>query len=150
MSFQDPELQTCWTGLREVKISVVRWHINSQIDEAENTADKVKDSESIYPPLLKTIIHAWLILVLCSTTHELHAIVKTIYLVQTELTHSVCVQAWTFKKRNWETHKPLHLLSVNVLAQLILTVLSNTIVFPKRFNCSNAKVLREKGDPGHG
>lgn len=75
-----------------MNISIVRWNINSQIEEAENTADTVKGSESIYSLLLKMITHAGLILVLCSTTHELHAIVKTIYLVQTELTHSVCVQ----------------------------------------------------------
>lgn len=124
-----------------MNISIVRWNINSQIDEAENTADTVKGLESIYSLLLKMITHAYLILVLCSTTRELHAIVKTIYLVQTELAYSVRVQVWTEKKRNWETHKQLPVHSVNVLAWLVLTVLSNTIVFPNRFKCSNAKGL---------
>lgn len=117
----------------EVNVPIVGWNTNGQIDEVGNTADTVKGSESIYFPLLKKSTHAWLISVPCSTTHELRAhpsAVKAIYLVHTEFMHSVCVQVWTDKKRYWETHKPLYVLSVDGLARLILTVWSNTIVFP--------------------
>jgi len=95
------------------------------MDEAENAADTVKGSESIYFPLLKTITHARLISAPCSTTHDLHAhpsVVKAIYLVHIEFMHSACVRVWTDKKRYCKTHKPLYVFSINILAWLILTV----------------------------
>lgn len=134
---------------REVNVPIVRWNINSQIDEVENTADTVKGSESIYFPLLKTnrtclarlsavLHHSWVA--------RSPSVAEPIYLVHDLCV--VCLQEWTEEKRYWETHKPRCVLPVNVLAQLILPVWSNSTVFPIRHNCSNANGFWEGGNPG--
>lgn len=86
-------------GPREVNVPNVRWNRNSQIDEAKNTADTVKGSESIYFSLLKMITHAWLSAVLHHSWVACSPFSSKSYLVHIEYMHSTCVQVWTDKVR---------------------------------------------------